>query len=154
MSDPESQSPDDPVETSAPAPEESSSFAHSSAPSPASSPPTEKEERTWALFAHLSSLSSFIGIPGFVGPLIIWLVKKDDMPFASAQAKEALNFQISLFIYLLISGIFIMTGIGAIVGIPAIMALVIIEVIFTIIATIQASEGKPYRYPMTIRLIE
>jgi len=58
-----------------------------------------KEEKNWALCAHLSTFSTYIGIPGFIGPLIVWLVKKDEMPFAAANAKEALNFQISLFIY-------------------------------------------------------
>jgi len=154
MSDPENQSTDEPVETSPPAPEESSFVEHSSGPSPTASSPSEKEERTWALFAHLSSLSSFIGIPGFVGPLIIWLVKKDEMPFASAQAKEALNFQITLFIYIIVCFVLFLTVIGAIIAIPGLIALGIIEVIFTIIATIQAGEGKSYRYPMTIRLIE
>ncbi|MEP4079796.1 DUF4870 domain-containing protein [Haloferula sp.] len=113
-----------------------------------------KEERNWALAAHLSSLSSFIGIPGFVGPLVIWLVKKDEMPFASAQAKEALNFQISLFIYAVICFALILTVIGAVIGFPGIIALGLIEIIFTIIASIQAGEGKSYRYPMTFRLID
>lgn len=115
---------------------------------------SDKEERNWALIAHLSSLSTFIGIPGFIGPLVVWLVKKDELPFAAAQAKEALNFQISLFIYGLICIALIFTIIGALVAIPALIVLGLLEIIFTILASIQAGEGKPYRYPMTIRLIE
>lgn len=114
----------------------------------------EKEERNWALCAHLSSLSSFIGIPGFIGPLVVWLAKKDELPFASAQAKEALNFQISLFTYSIICIVLIFTVIGALIGIPGLIILAIIEIVFTIIASIQAGEGKPYRYPLTFRLIE
>lgn len=114
----------------------------------------QKEERNWALAAHLSSLSSFIGIPGFIGPLVIWLVKKDELPFAAAQAKEALNFQITLLIYGIILLLLVLTVIGALIGIPGLIALGIAELVFAIIASIQAGEGKPYRYPMTIRLID
>ncbi len=117
-------------------------------------PPGQKEERNWALAAHLSSLSSFVGIPGFIGPLVIWLVKKDEMPFAAAQAKEALNFQITLFIYVVACMVMVLTVIGALIGIPALIALGIVEIVFTIIASVQAGEGKSYRYPMTIRLID
>ena len=122
-------------------------------PSPARSPES-KEERNWALIAHLSSLSSFVGIPGFIGPLVVWLTKKDELPFASAQAKEALNFQISLFIYSIICLVLFFTVIGAIIAIPGLIALAIMEIVFTIIASIQAGEGKSYRYPMTFRLID
>lgn len=123
-------------------------------PASSATSPSQKEERNWALIAHLSSLSSFIGIPGFIGPLVVWLVKKDELPFASAQAKEALNFQISLFIYMIICFVLFITVIGAIIAIPGLIALGILEIVFTIIASIQAGEGKAYRYPMTIRLIE
>ncbi|MEM1085223.1 MAG: DUF4870 domain-containing protein [Verrucomicrobiota bacterium] len=112
-----------------------------------------KAERNWALAAHLTSLSWFVGIPGFVGPLVIWLIKKDEFPFAAAQAKESLNFQISLFIYSIICILLILTVIGALIGIPGLIALGILEIIFTVIGGIQAGEGKSYRYPMTIRLI-
>lgn len=115
--------------------------------------PEEKADRNWALAAHLSSLSSFVGIPGFVGPLIVWLVKKDDSPFAAAQAKEALNFQITLFLYAILCALLILTVIGALIGIPGLIVLGIVEIVFTVIAAIQAGEGKSYRYPMTIRLI-
>ncbi len=109
-----------------------------------------KEERNWALLAHLSTFSSFIGIPGFIGPLVVWLVKKDEMPFAGDQSKEALNFQISLFIYFIVSAILMFVFIGFFL----VAALFGIEVIFTIIAAMQASEGRRYRYPLTIRLIQ
>lgn len=124
------------------------------APAPPAVSPSEKEERNWALFAHISTLSTFVGIPGFIGPLVVWLVKKDELPFAAAQAKEALNFQISLFIYSIICVILILTVIGALIGFPGLIVLVILEIVFTIIASVQAGEGKPYRYPMTLRLIE
>ena len=117
------------------------------------SPLSDKEEKNWALMAHLSSLSTYVGIPGFIGPLVIWLLKKDTMPFASEQAKEALNFQISLFIYGIICAVLTFTLIFAVIGIPGLMILAVLHVVFTIMATIQAGEGKSYRYPLTIPLI-
>ncbi|MGB1130282.1 MAG: DUF4870 domain-containing protein [Haloferula sp.] len=129
----------------------------SSNPQPTTPPAVsaaEKENRNWALIAHLTSLSSFIGIPGFIGPLVVWLTKKDELPFAAEQAKEALNFQITLIIYAIVCTLLIFTVIGALVGIPGLIGLAIVEIIFTIIASIQAGEGKAYRYPLTIRLIK
>lgn len=108
-----------------------------------------KEERNWALFAHLTTFSSYIGVPGFIGPLVIWLLKKDEMPFVDDQAKEALNFQISLFIYAIISAVLIFV----LIGFFLLIALAVLHVIFTIIAAIKASEGTRYRYPLTIRLV-
>lgn len=115
---------------------------------------SDKEERNWALIAHLSSLSTFIGIPGFIGPLVVWLMKKDELPFASAQAKEALNFQISLLIYVLICIALVFTIVGVLLALPALIGLGLLEIVCAILASIRASEGKPYRYPLTIRLIE
>lgn len=143
---------DEAPETPAAEPATTLSSPSSGRPAPVS--PEEKENRNWALIAHVSSLSSFIGIPGFIGPLVVWLAKKDELPFASEQAKEALNFQISLFIYGVICVVLVMTVIGALIGIPGLIALVVVEVVFTIIASIKAGEGKAYRYPMTIRLID
>ena len=92
------------------------------------------EERQWAMFAHLSALvggiltSGWAGSIGcFIGPLVIWMVKKDTMPFVDDQAKEALNFNIT-------------------VGIA--------WLVFTIIAAIKANQGERYRYPLTLRLVK
>ena len=133
-----------------PAPSEPTPPASTGVPVQATaSPPSDKEQRNWALFAHVSTFSWYIGIPGFVGPLIIWLIKKDEMPFAADQAKEALNFQISIFIYAIVCFILFFV----VIGIPMLVALSIFQIIVTIIAAIQAGEGKAYRYPMAIRLI-
>jgi len=143
-------------EASAPAPRatDSNPYASSVTPAPSRGLQPSKEERNWALAAHISALSTFIGIPGFIGPLVVWLVKKDELPFASAQAKEALNFQISLFAYSIACLVLIFTVIGAVIGFPGLFVLAIISVVFSIIAAIKAGEGTPYRYPMTFRLIE
>jgi uncharacterized protein len=111
-----------------------------------------KPERTWAMFAHLSSLLGWIGIPfaNLIAPLIMWLIKKDEMPFGSSQAKECLNFQISMTIYVIISAILALV----IIGFFALVALAVFDIVVTIIAAIKANDGIAYRYPLTIRFIK
>jgi len=108
-------------------------------------------ERQWAMFAHLSTLSMFLGIPfgNILGPLIIFLIKKDEMPFGGSQAKEALNFQISMTIYTIVSGILVLIFVGVLL----LFALLVIFIVFTIIAAVKSNEGQFYRYPLTIRFV-
>ena len=118
-------------------------------------PPMEitpsKNERTWAMLSHFSALCMFIFPFGnILAPLIIWLIKKEEMSFVEDQAKEVLNFQISMTIYLLISGILCFI----LIGIPFVIGLGIFNVIITIIAGIKANDGKSYRYPINLKLIK
>jgi len=121
------------------------------------------EERQWALFAHLSILLGGLittgwafSIGSFIGPLVIWLVKKDTMPFVADQAKEALNFAITLSIVCF--GLLLLTilslGIGALITIPVLMCIGIAALILVIMAAVKANEGVAYRYPATLRLIK
>ena len=121
------------------------------------------EEKQWAMFAHLSALAGGILTSGwagsigcFIGPLIIWMVKKDTMPFVDDQAKEALNFNISVALVSL--ALFLLSvltlGIGLVIAIPAWIIIGIAWCVFTIIAAIKAHEGVAYRYPLTLRLIK
>ena len=121
------------------------------------------EEKQWAMFAHLSALAGGILTSGwagsigcFIGPLIIWMVKKDTMPFVDDQAKEALNFNISVaLVFLALFLLSVLTlGIGLIIAIPAWIIIGIAWLVFTIIAGIKAHEGVAYRYPLTMRLIK
>lgn len=91
----------------------------------------------------------FIGIPGFVGPLVIWLVKKDQSERIAAVAKEALNFQITMTIaaFASIPLTFIL------VGFLVLIAVGLCCLIFPIIGAMKASEGVNYTYPLTIRLV-
>jgi len=111
-----------------------------------------KDERMWAMFCHLGGFAIFI-IP-FVGhilaPLLIWILKKEESAFIDDQGKEALNFQISITIYGFICGILVFL----LIGIPILIILGIFSLIMVIIAAISAFDGKPYRYPLTIRLIK
>ena len=112
---------------------------------------TNPEARQWGMFAHLSSLAGLL-IPfgNFAGPLIIWLMKKDTMPFVNDQAKESMNFQITVLIAAIIAGATLCIGIGfillPIVGVAA--------AIMAVLAGLKANEGVPYRYPFTLRLIK
>jgi len=109
-------------------------------------PPT-KDEINMGMLAHLLGIFT-----GFLGPLIIWLVKKEDSKFVDAAGKEALNFQISmLFIYIGL-GVFscITLGFGAILFIPIWIA----SLVFMIIATVNTTKGELYKYPICIRLIK
>lgn len=110
------------------------------------------------MFGHLSALIGLLtgGIGFLVGPLIIWQVKKDSMPFAAAEAKEALNFNISWMIWnvilWLVTVVLMMVFIGVLL-IPVAILASLAWIILSIIAGLKANEGKPYRYPLTIRFI-
>jgi len=108
--------------------------------------------RTWTVLCHASALVGFF-VPWaghILGPLIVWLARRGDSPEIDAHGKESLNFQISMLIYSLIAGVLCLVLIGfVLLGILHILNLVLV-----IIASIQASEGKLYRYPISIRLIK
>ena len=124
---------------------------------PPAAAPSEADERTWALLGHLSAFSAFIpGLGCVIGPLIVWLVKRDTMPFASEQAKEALNFNITAIIAALALGAFtlITLGIGALLTVPLALALFVAWFVLTIVAAVKANNGEHYRYPFSIRLVK
>ena len=120
------------------------------------------EEKQWAMFAHLSTLAGglltgwFYGIGFFIGPLIIWSIKKDTMPFVANQAKEALNFAITVSGASLV--LFLLTvmslGIGILLTGPLMMIIGVTALVFVIIAAIKANEGVAYRYPVSLRLVK
>jgi uncharacterized Tic20 family protein len=110
-----------------------------------------KDERTWAMVAHISAIAGFVFPFGnVIGPLLIWILKKEEFPFVDDQGKEALNFQISMTIYILISVLLIFV----VIGIPLIIIIAIFALVMTIIGAINAYDGKFYRYPLTIRVIK
>lgn len=129
-------------------------------PPPSGSP--SEEEKQWAMFAHLSALAGGLltgalgGWGFFIGPLVIWLMKKDTMPFVNDQAKEALNFNITvsaIFVVLLILT-FVTLGIGALLTVPLMLVVGIAALVLIIMASMKAKEGISYRYPLTIRLVK
>jgi uncharacterized Tic20 family protein len=111
----------------------------------------DKEERTWGMSCHLVVFLGFI-IPfaSIIGPLIIWMIKRDEMPFVDDQGKESLNFQITMTLALIASAILIF----ALIGIPLLAAVLIFQFTVVIIASIKANEGVYYRYPLSFRFIK
>lgn len=113
---------------------------------------SDKQDRTWAMFCHLTSLSACIGIPfgNIIGPLVVWLIKKDEFAIVDEHGRESLNFQISLSIYSIVAFFLCFAFIGFLL-LPAIL---IAGIVFVIIATLKANKGETYRYPLTIRFIK
>lgn len=102
------------------------------------------------MLCHISALAGYaIPLGNIIGPLIFWLIKKDEMPFVDEQGKESINFQITMTIAMIISGVLIL----ALVGIILLPAVIITSLILMIIASIKANAGEHYRYPLTIRFI-
>ena len=144
------------------------------APSFDSSAPAETE-RHWAAMAHLSALllalltSWAAGVAGSVAALVVWLLKKDESPFVAEHAREALNFNLSMLIYAcgavaigiaLVGATVLTLGIGLILTLPAGILLVLacgaiamVWLVCSVIATVKAWNGEPYRYPLSIRLV-
>ena len=127
-------------------------------PSPATTIATStQDERTWAMIGHLAAFTAFIsGIGCVVGPLIVWLVKRDTLPFAGEQALEALNFNITVVLAAVALWIFIIItlGIGALLAVPLGLVLFCGWLVLTIIAAVKANNGEHYRYPIALRLVK
>jgi uncharacterized Tic20 family protein len=134
------------------------SFEKSPEPAPFENPPkfppeTTAEDRQWAMFCHLSALLGLL-VAGltFIGPLVCWLVKKDQSKFVDYHGKESLNFQINILIYTLIAVAITVVTCGF--GFPLIFVPLLYGIIMPIIAGLKANEGNYYEYPATIRLIK
>ena len=109
------------------------------------------EAKQWAMFAHLSALLGFL-IPfgSIVAPLVIWQIKKNEFPFVDDQGKEALNFQITVLIAVIVC--FVLTFV--LIGLLLLPIVGIAALVLTIMGGIKANEGVTYRYPFTLRLIK
>ena len=110
-----------------------------------------QEARQWAMFCHFAAFLGLVFPFGnLLGPLIVWQIKKDLDPFVDAQGKEALNFQISVTIAMLICLLLSVV----LIGIPLMVLVGIVALVLTIIAGIKANEGQAYRYPFAWRLVK
>ena len=111
-----------------------------------------KKARTWAMLCHLSALLAFIGIPcgNLLGPLVIWLIFRNEFPLVDQEGKEALNFQISFTIYALIAAVLVLI----LVGIGLIVILAIADIILVIMATVKVNNGEKFKYPLTLRFLK
>ena len=104
-----------------------------------------KDARMWGMLCHLLAIFT-----SFIAPLIIWLIKKKEDPFIDNQGKEALNFQITVAIASIVSGLLCFACIGFVL-LPLVG---IADIVFCIIATVKANSGIAYRYPVSIRFIK
>jgi uncharacterized Tic20 family protein len=120
---------------------------------------SEADERNWAMAAHLSALIAFISIPSLVGPLIVWLLKKDESTFVATHAADALNFNISVLIYTIVGTLamafigVVTLGIGLLLAIPAVFVAFVLWLVFVIQGAMAASRGEPFKYPWTISFV-
>ncbi|MCU7519020.1 MAG: DUF4870 domain-containing protein [Ignavibacteria bacterium] len=111
----------------------------------------DKDTKLWGMLCHLSALLMFV-IPfgNIIGALVVWMLKKDVSPFVNDQGKESLNFQISMTIYIFAAFVLMLVAIGIVL----MVILGILELILIIVASVQANDGKAYRYPLTVRFIK
>jgi uncharacterized Tic20 family protein len=116
-------------------------------------PEINRDARMWAMICHLAGLAGYVVpvvISGIIAPLIVWQIKKEDDPFIDVNGKEAVNFQISVGIYALVS----IPLCFVCVGLITLPAVAIFNLVFLIIAAIKANNGEQYRYPLCIRFIK
>ena len=99
---------------------------------------------------NMVTLANLLGLVGFIGPLVIWLLKKDEHKFINEQVKEILNYQMSLMIYVFGAWLLCFIFIGLVI-MPILM---VMHIIFVIIASVKSSEGKAYHYPIAIRFLK
>lgn len=113
-------------------------------------PPAAPNARTLAMMCHLSAFAGlFVPLGNIWGPLIFWLVKKDEIADVDLHGKESLNYQISMTIYIFVSVLLSLL----LIGIPLLIGLTIYWIVAVIIASVRANNGELYRYPLTIRFI-
>jgi uncharacterized Tic20 family protein len=110
----------------------------------------QPEERTYSTFVHLSAYSAFL-IPfgNILGPLVLWLARKDQSEFLDDHGREAINFQISMLLFTIASGVLVLCGIGIIL----LPVFIILGLVMPIVMAVKSNRGEYVRYPMTIRFL-
>lgn len=127
-------------------------------PVPVKPPPTESNVRIWNMLCHLSSLAGLV-VPGgnVIGPLLVWQIKKHDIPSVETHGKASVNFQLTVLIATLVAGVVAFVTsffcIGALL-IPVAIAIPIAGIVLAVIAGIKANDGREFKYPCTIELIK
>jgi uncharacterized Tic20 family protein len=111
-------------------------------------------EKQYVIFMHLSQLLMFVGVPNFVAPLIMWLVKKDQSKAVDDHGKEILNFSITMFLLVVLSIAFFLTIVGIVLAVPLLIFVLFVSVVLPIVAAVKVSNGKTHvRYPFTYRFL-
>jgi uncharacterized Tic20 family protein len=114
-----------------------------------------KDERMWGMLCHVAGFGYYVVpiVGGIVGPMIVWMLKKDEYPFVDDQGKESLNFQITIAIVMSVIIALCFALIGFLL-LPLLPIIGLAQVVLTIIGSMQANNGVWYRYPFAIRLIK
>lgn len=109
------------------------------------------EQRNMATIAHLSALAGYV-IPfgSVLGPLVVWLMNREEMPIVGEHARRALNFQLTMLIGIVISLFLIFV----VIGIPLLIVLGLMQLVLTIVAVVKANQGEDYRYPYSLEFIK
>ncbi|MCD4731833.1 MAG: DUF4870 domain-containing protein [Bacteroidales bacterium] len=111
----------------------------------------QQDERMWSMFCHLSAFVGYlVPLGSILGPLVIWSIKKEQFPAIDNHGKEALNFNISIAIYMILSAILIVI----VIGILMLIALWVFQTVMIIIASIKANNGEFFKYPLSIQFIK
>jgi hypothetical protein len=109
-----------------------------------------KADRDAAMFCHLAAFAGLVFPFGdLIAPLIIWLMKKDTSPYVDLHGREVMNFHISMYIWAVVSLILCLV----LVGFVMLLGLMVLGVVCPIVGAVRASEGREYRYPLTIRFL-
>lgn len=111
----------------------------------------DKEQRTWAMFCHLSALAGLLFPFGSViGPLIVWLVKKEEMPLVAEHGRKSLNFQLTMMIAYIVCFMLMFV----VVGVILLPLVALFSLIMVVVSAIKANDGKEVNYPMSIEFIK
>lgn len=110
-----------------------------------------REARTWAMLGHVAGLLGFVVpiVGSIFGPLLVWLIKRETHPFVDDQGREALNFQINIFLYYFLGGLLVLLLVGFLV----LLLIPLYQVVMILVAAIQSQDGKPFRYPLILRFV-
>ena len=118
------------------------------------------EDKTWGGLGHFATLVNLIGVPSPLGPLLVWLFKRNESVFAAQEAKESLNFALSVWVYgagfIILGIVFMIEQTFAPVIVLGVLWLLLLlsSLVFSIIGGVKASGGEAYRYPFNIRLVK
>jgi uncharacterized Tic20 family protein len=111
----------------------------------------DPKENQWAMALHLSQLANYIvPLSGIVAPIVIWQIKKEELPGLDAHGKNVVNWMISAFIYAIVSAMLLIV----VIGLPLLVVLGILGVVFPIIGGVKANNGEVWKYPLAIRFLK
>jgi len=115
-------------------------------------PAPSAEARKWAMLCHYAAFAWFLApmVGNVVGPLVVWQLKRESDPYVDEQGREALNFQLTLSLALMICGVLA----WLLIGFPLMLLVSVIGLVLTVIAGIKANEGRPWRYPFCLRFLK